>query len=272
MTDFVRYWSWRLGRKIYCWARGDLQNDPSRNGEYWLLEKAINDSDMQLVLFDVGANKGDWSVRALSLAKKFDKQPTLFAFEPCGETRAILKGRLPAGLNVIVSPCALAEAEGEASFYSSGAGSGTNSLNAISGDAVEQVRMTTFDAYIKEHQLERVSMLKIDTEGFDLAVLQGAATALANGKIDLIQFEYNWRWLLNKASLRDVFQLIKGKPYRLGKLVGESMVLFDEWHFELDRFFENNYVLVLKGSAMENRGQSIMFDASNVAVQRRVVS
>lgn len=33
----VRKLMWRLGRKMYAYARGDGQNDPRTNGEYWLL-------------------------------------------------------------------------------------------------------------------------------------------------------------------------------------------------------------------------------------------
>lgn len=113
--------------------------------------------------------------------------------------------------------------------------------------------------------LDKLTMLKIDTEGFDCEVLRGAVLALANKRIDVIQFEYNWRWLANRSSLRDVFQLIEGTEYRLGKLVGNGVVFYEKWHFELDRYFENNYVLVPRGSVIERLGQHVHFDASNVA-------
>ena len=37
----VRKLMWRLVRKIYTYARGDGQNDPRTNGEYWLLEHVV---------------------------------------------------------------------------------------------------------------------------------------------------------------------------------------------------------------------------------------
>lgn len=39
--------------------------------------------------------------------------------------------------------------------------------------------------------LQRLFMLKIDTEGFDVLVLQGARKALAAHKIDIVLFEYH---------------------------------------------------------------------------------
>lgn len=266
LSDHLRHIAWRLGRKLYCWARGDLSNEPKHNGEYWLLGRMIAGLDHCGTFLDVGANVGDWSAHALATARASDKEIRLFAFEPCASTRAILQNRFSAETDIEVCPAALSSLEGEADFYSSGAGIGTNSLSAVSGPVSERVRMTTMDSFLEQRGIERVTMVKIDTEGFDLDVLRGAKNTLAQGRIDLVQFEYNWRWLLNKSSLLDVFDFIKDKPYRLGKLVGNSIIVHDDWHFELDRFFENNYVLVLKGSAMEGQVRIGRFNASNVVV------
>lgn len=266
MKDSFRQFAWRLGRKLYYMARGDLANDPGRNGEYWLLAQIIDSSADEALLFDVGANVGEWTRQALALAASANRPTQVFAFEPSSATREILKRRLAGAENVEVIPVAISELEGEGDFFSNGAGSGTNSLSAVSGPSTERVPITTLDGFMRERNIERLDMLKIDTEGFDLGVLRGAERALAEGRIDLVQFEYNWRWLLNRASLLQVFEFIRNKPYRFGKLVGRSIAYFDEWHFELDRFFENNYVLVREGSGLERLGRRAGFDSSNVAV------
>ena len=258
-----RTFAWRLGRKLYCWARGDLTNDPETNGEYWLLGEVVKASSAPLVLFDVGSNKGEWTLRALSSAQRTGKQAAIGAFEPCAATRSILEARVAGNANVEVYAAALSSADGEAEFFSSGAGAGTNSLNAVSGTVAERVQLVAFDSFARAHGIQHVSMLKIDTEGYDFDVLQGARQMLIDGAIDVLQFEYNWRWLLNKASLLDVFTLIQDLPYRFGKLNGDSIEFHEKWHFELDRFFENNYVLVLKGSKLERLGKAVRFDSSN---------
>ena len=143
------------------------------------------------------------------------------------------------------------------------AGSGTNSLDKSSGLVSERVELITLDSFVEKNGVDSISMLKIDTEGFDLAVLQGARQFLTDGRIELIQFEYNWRWLLNKASLLNVFKLAKDMPYLLGKLTGRSIEFYDAWHFELDRYFENNYVLVRHGSSIEELGNTVRFDNRN---------
>lgn len=264
--QMLRTTAWRLGRKLYCWGRGDVANSPDSNGEYWLLKHFIAQPSKSLVLMDVGANKGEWSLHALAGASAAKKAIQLHAFEPSAATREILQHNLAAYPGVDVCALALSSTEGQADFFTNGVGSGTNSLSPASGTDTERVQLSTVDGFIRQRGIESVGMMKVDTEGFDLEVLKGAESSLARGAIELVQFEYNWRWLLNKASLREVFALIEAKPYRLGKLVGESIVFYDQWHFELDRFFENNYVLVRSGSQIEQLGHGFRFNVSNVAV------
>lgn len=268
--NWPRQWTWRIGRKLYCSARGDLANDPEINGEYWLLNELVHFLPTQApppvgVLMDVGANKGEWSLRAVSLAKQCEKQLSLHAFEPCAATRRILEDRLSHfGVgNVEVFAYALSSTEGEADFFSNDAGSATNSLNVISGPISERVPLITLDRFAEQHGVDRIAMLKIDTEGYDCDVLRGARRMLIEGRIDVMQFEYNWRWLLNKSSLLEVFTLVEGMPYRFGKLNNGFIEFYHEWHFELDKFFENNYVLVRAGSPLERLGRAVSFDSTN---------
>lgn len=266
MKSVFRELAWRTGRRLYCWARGDLTNDPEVNGEYWLLERVLASCEDGATLMDVGANQGNWSVKALELASAHQKNVALYAFEPSSITRAMLCDRLGKNQQAEVCGFALTSHEGEGEFFSNAAGSGTNSLHPVSGTQTETVALTTVDAFVAKRGIRHVTMIKIDTEGFDFQVLKGAIQLLESGSVDLVQFEYNWRWLLNGASLHNVFRLIEKSALRFGKLVGESIEFFDEWHFELDRYFENNYVLVRRASAYNSLGKSMEFDASNVAV------
>jgi FkbM family methyltransferase len=164
---------------------------------------------------------------------------------------------------VCVHSTAMSSQSGAGVLYVNHEGSGTNSLHPISGVEKEVIALGTLDEFLLEHRISHVVFAKIDVEGFDCLVLQGAARALAEGAIDLIQFEYNWRWILNSQNLKNVFQLIEKSPYRLGKLAGNRILVFKDWHFEMDRFFENNYVLLRKGGPFERLGVEASFDASN---------
>ena len=260
----LRRLMWRLGRKMYTCARGDGRNEPRINGEYWLLEQLLSGSSGPKVLLDVGANKGDWTAQALAFAKT-SEEVHVHAFEPSLATRSMLTSRFTESAVVTVQPYALSDTVGEAEFYSNEDGAGTNSLSPSSGVNVEVVPLSTIDLFLQQSGIENVSMVKIDTEGFDLLVLRGAEQSLLDGRIDVVQFEYNWRWLINHACLRDVFDLISDKPYRFGKLVGNAVEFYEQWHFELDRYFESNYVLIKKDIDFRIVESVMRFDDSNAA-------
>lgn len=262
MFDVLRRLLWRFSRKFYMLSRFDGDNEPGRNGEYWLLQQVVERVKSETpLLFDVGANQGNWTGKALAL--RGSKAIRIEAFEPSSETRRILAERVDSNASVGVNAVALSSEVGTACFYSNSVGAGTNSLDSVSGDRVEEVEVSTIDMYMAKHGLQHIDFLKIDTEGFDFNVLQGASEALQQGNIEIVQFEYNWRWLINHKSLRDVFAFIADKPYRFGKLSRNRVHLFEAWHFELDRYFENNYVLVRNNSALMALCSEARFDSSN---------
>ncbi|HZP65444.1 MAG TPA: FkbM family methyltransferase [Rudaea sp.] len=260
----MRRLAYRLGRKLYAWGRGETANNPSANGEYWLVDKAVPLVDDGAVFLDIGANRGEWTRYVLEAASTAGKPLRVIDFEPCSGTRQLLDERFAAERRVEIVPTALSAESGTATMFSTGAGAGTNSLHRSSGPQAETVSVTTLDGFLGERGLARIAFAKIDTEGYDALVLRGARASLGNGVFDLVQFEYNWRWLFTATSLRSVFELIEGTPYRLGRLSGAGLLLFDGWHFELDRFFEGNYVLVRRGSPIEALGTTGWFDKCNI--------
>ena len=258
-----REFIYRIGRRLYLYARRDIANIPEKNGEYWLLKKVINLISKPSILLDIGSNKGDWTGKALEYSLKNSNEINIHAFEPSSFTRDLLSSRFAENKNIKVLDFALSNEEGVSEFYIGSEGGGTNSLHKISGQQVESVKISTLDSYLKENYIHQVSFAKIDTEGFDALVLDGGKQSLIDGRFDLLQFEYNWRWLLNSKSLRNVFDLIENTPYSLGQLSNNKILIFDKWHFEIDRFFENNYLLIKKSGPFYSLGIPATYDESN---------
>ena len=61
--------------------------------------------------------------------------------------------------------------------------------------------------YVVENNVQTIDFLKIDTEGFELQVLQGFAEHLK--KVNIIQFEYGGTFLDNNVHLADVIQYLE---------------------------------------------------------------
>jgi len=65
--------------------------------------------------------------------------------------------------------------------------------------------------YIIEKNIKTIDFVKIDTEGFELDVLQGFEELLVNVKI--IQFEYGGTFIDNKIKLIDVIKYLEEKGF-----------------------------------------------------------
>lgn len=244
-SDAIRSILWRVGRRLYKYARRDVPNSPKTNGEYWLVDLALSANvSPGRVLFDIGANVGEWSYYVAHRWQDAARAPRVFAFEPSEGSFSRLQERFVNSKVVTCHKLALTDRSGDADFYVAGSTAGTNSLFPSGTAARVTVATSTFDEFVENQRIESVLFVKSDTEGADYNVLLGASKSLRRGIIGLWQFEYNHRWLLSGRRLRDVFELVKDKPYKVGKLYGDGVELIERWHEELEKYFEGNYVLV----------------------------
>lgn len=250
---------WRLGRKLYMDARGEERfGTIDRNGEAFAISRLVdNTRDVErLVAFDIGANQGEWTEHLLNAMPEALRNPDrlrIHAFEPVPPTAEMFRIRIAAfpetaRQSVSLHECAMSDAPGTAQIGVYAAGAGTNSLHFNRDERPTEttikIALTTLDDFRAEHGVGHIHFAKCDTEGHDAKVIKGAADTLAGGNIDVLQFEYNHRWVLGRAFLMDIFDMIDGLPYHLVRLNENGMTLFETWHPELDRFFQSNYALL----------------------------
>jgi hypothetical protein len=95
-------------------------------------------------------------------------------------------------------------------------------------------------------------------------VLRGAYELLREERIDVLQFEYNHRWIYSRAFLKDVFALVADLPYEVARITPDALETLPGWHFELERFFEANYLLVRRPALDWFACRRGGFDASNI--------
>ncbi|HWA62607.1 MAG TPA: FkbM family methyltransferase [Caulobacteraceae bacterium] len=138
------------------------------------------------VVLDVGAHAGQFAKLFARLAPRGQ----VWAFEPSAYARSILVPALALnGLSrrVHVVPAGLSDAPGELVLHTplkrTGAlGFGTAHLGE-GGEALgvhdQAVRLLTLDAFAAERGLDRLDVIKIDIEGWELRALMGGAATLA---------------------------------------------------------------------------------------------
>lgn len=245
---------YRLGRALYLSARGDSAHDMMSNGESLIQKCVVNAwrsgalGESRLVVFDVGANIGDWSAALLEHLRDSSETVALHLFEPAPSTFKQLQNRFGTqNTNLHFEQMALSSESGRDTIYISGQGSGTNSLHAdperVGEESVPVVRVTASE-YCQAHNIRKIHLFKCDTEGHDMEVIRGALPLLANAGISVFQFEYNHRWVISRNFLRDAFAAVENLPYKLVKLQPHELLIISDWHPELDRFFHGNYALI----------------------------
>jgi FkbM family methyltransferase len=237
----------RAARFVLFRARLDYPNDMAVNGEpalqCWALQVAPRGGELHVA--DVGANVGSWARLMLAAASVQGRAGDLrlHAFEPDDGAYAQLARELE-GTSASLSQVAVSDHEGTSAFHVAAPAAGTNSLHPAPGGTTtaSTVSTTTLDSYAARRGIDGFALVKIDTEGHDLAVLRGAGNLLAGHRIALVQFEYNHRWVFARAFLRDAFDLLSGFGYRIGKLTPRGIEFYPGWHPELETFVEGNYV------------------------------
>lgn len=242
----------RASRFVLRRASLDVPNDLATNGEACLQRRILDLSppghDVRVA--DVGANVGRWSGMMLDAAQRAGRLDDLdlHAFEPSAYTFSRLSHVL-SGRPAILNRCALGNQPGFATLHVVAPGAGRNSLHRpaamASPSETEAVPALTLDEYASGAGLTDFALVKIDTEGHDLMVLQGARNLLAEQRIRVVQFEYNHRWVDARFFLRDAFGLLGPRGYRLGKLTPFGVEFYPCWSPELETFVEGNYVACL---------------------------
>jgi FkbM family methyltransferase len=254
----VRSSVWRLGRRLYCAARGEpLANNIRTNGEAYVqacVAKAVP-IETVLVAVDIGAYQGEWTLsllKALPAERRRRGNIKLDLFEPIPTTVGQLRHTIAndqLGSKAQVHCLAMSDKSGEAFIAVMSETGGTNSLHFETAGGRPPggwipINTVTLSEFSRQHGIAHIHLAKCDTEGHDLAVLRGARDLLSARRIDVFQFEYNHRWVFSRSFLKDVFELIDGLSYRLGRIMPAHLEMFESWHPELERFFEANYVLV----------------------------
>lgn len=226
----------------------------SMNGENalqgWVLDFIPEGRSVRII--DVGAHIGEWSRSVLETAQRRGRidDIDLHAFEPSGSNFEELVRALGSQAGSL-HRVALSDSAGTATLHIQQPGQWGNSFHEVPGlhSSRENIEKTTLDIYARQAGLDRIDILKIDTEGHELAVMRGASGLLQHGCVGVLQFEYNNCWIYARHFLRDAFQLLTPMGYHLGKLTPRGVMLCPSWDASLETFTQAQYVACAKDIA-----------------------
>jgi len=200
------------------------------------------------IVFDVGANKGDWTKAVLGLNPKM-----VYMFEPqqsCVERYLrSMEGPCCKVINSAVGDC-----EGEADFYSPGETEGHASLYnrkdtyfAGQNFCQSKVRICTLDNFIRSNKIDHVDFMKIDVEGHELSVLKGAEMSIKDRIFRAIAFEFGSASIYSKIFFRDFWDFLGANDYKIYRIIpGGGLVEITSYYEDLEHFRGvSNYIAEL---------------------------
>lgn len=203
------------------------------------------------VVIDAGANIGDFTANIL---EKLGEKVTVHAFEPAKAVFQQLSARYATDHRVILNNCALGRESETRNLFGTGADTGMASLVkrdlAHLGMATamqEEVEVKRLSDYCVAASIDKIVLLKIDVEGFELEVLKGAEPLFANRQIQLCSFEFGGCNLDSRTFLRDFFQFFEQHNLRIFRITPNgTLVNLPRYREQLERFTTTNYVAMLE--------------------------
>jgi FkbM family methyltransferase len=186
-------------------------------------------------ILDVGAHNGS-SVRRFR--NVFGPKPDIFSFEANPELYKLLKQDLSLSTNLKVYNYIVCDKDGEIqAFNIHQTSTGSSSMLAVDfntrfaqrrGVSTETISICnvptiSLDFFASKLPTSRISFLKIDTQGSELDVLNGAVGLLARGEIDVIEFELiTHSGYVGRGGYFEVLNLLDKNGYKLIAISNDS--------------------------------------------------
>jgi FkbM family methyltransferase len=168
--------------------------------DYRFFKQLKNQGYAPKVIYDIGASNGYWSVRIHEALGG----GTFHMFEPLADAmpdyRRLLDTAMAQNPDLKLHPVALGTHNRMQSMAIYPDGFGSSLLNAMPMAILQRLRprptgmtdlkslqVRRLDDYIAEHGLAAPDVMKLDVQGYELKILEGASTALQTAKILLVE-------------------------------------------------------------------------------------
>lgn len=142
---------------------------------------ALEKSNNKVICFDIGANIGEFSIAIVEKFSNFQ----IFAFEPDPVAFECLKfniGSLNLSNYVSIYNLALSDKSGFYPFYVSTKNADSSFIKPKSYTKVMRVQSSRADDFMIAHEIQFLTMLKMDAEGFEPEIISGFGDQISSVK------------------------------------------------------------------------------------------
>jgi FkbM family methyltransferase len=197
------------------------------------------------LIFDVGANIGDYS---LLLSEVFGAKAEIYSFEPSLKTFKKLKASTDGKVKGSLFNFGFGDQPSQTTLYSNTDESGLASVYKrrldhfnIDMSQTEEIEIRTLDSFCEEKNITHIQFLKLDVEGHEKKVLEGAKKMTGGGKIDFIQFEFGGTNIDSRTFFQDFYYLLNDQ-YQIYRIVKDGIYPVRGYGELYESFLPTNYV------------------------------
>lgn len=195
---------------------------------------------------DAGANLGEWSAEL----KKLVPHVQIIAFEPSKSAFEQLARRFQNEDKISCFNLALGMTECKAILYADKKGSGLGSLTNrrldhfnITLDHQEEVSVETLDGFLLNRFPNLIpNILKMDVEGHEFEVLQGASETLK--EIRIVQFEFGGSNIDTKTFFQDFWYFFMELGFQIYRLTPSGPKFIGTYSEQDETFRATNYFAI----------------------------
>ena len=217
-----------------------------RNIHQKRISKFLQNRSIKTII-DVGAHKGEFAQKALQM----ESVNKIIAFEPQKKIFNLLKEKFSDNDKVVLNNFALSD-KVEKRIMKINKMTATSTLNhEINDNSLyfkfksfllyqknsiideEEIDTTTFDAFFNGEMFDENTLLKIDTEGYEIHVLKGSEQKIREMKYILIENQFSKMY--KNVNFRDCHDFLRKKNFKLLK-----KFRFPTLHYE-DRLYINEH-------------------------------
>lgn len=202
------------------------------------------------VVLDVGANIGNWT----SAAREAFPSASFHLFEPSRRNAALLESRFGIHRNVTIHNFALSNLPGELDLHADVEGSGMGSLVnrdirhlGRTFDFSERVKVDTLAQVVARLELSAVDVMKVDVEGHELKVFEGADSAFWSS-IKAIQFEFGGCNIDSRTYFRDFWYLFSEQRFKIYRITPFGIQHIKKYNEADEHFVTTNFLCVKNGT------------------------
>lgn len=240
---FYPFWKKLNNLSFYGMNYGVASGYADYSGELFIIKNIKKELRIGANIFDIGANVGDWSKFVIDEYK--DKDYNLYMFEPSENTFFKLTKNIKPSNNRYFHLMGFGDKHEKLMIYYDSFAQGSASIFKKNAKYSEEIEIDTIDNFCNNHDIKVIDFLKMDVQGYELNILNGANEMIKNGNIKFIQFEFDEPNIENRVFFKDFWELLHEK-YDIYHSLYNGLIKIKEYNYSLETFSCMNYLAIRK--------------------------